>query len=171
MRQKNQVELNLGTGAEGEASASMLPLLPGDGAQPPPEPLVKLTQHRRGLTEAEVTAPPDEVDGQLLDDLREVAAAHAPCQLPNSCLEAGDGLRRDAPPRLSSTRVAEAQELANARLGDRALGLVDLQPEALRKEPFDAGHHPFSRTLTAHIDVAVVGVAQDAVTAFLQFLV
>src|ERR1700676_5643246 len=89
MRQKNQVELNLGTGAEGEASASMLPLLPGDGAQPPPEPLVKLTQHRRGLTEAEVAAPPDEVDGQLLDDLREVAAAHAPRQLPNSCLEAG----------------------------------------------------------------------------------
>src|ERR1700692_3143320 len=103
MRQKNQVELNLGTGAEGEASASMLPLLPGDGAQPPPEPLVKLTQHRRGLTEAEVTAPPDEVDGQLLDDLREVAAAPAPRQLPNSCLAAGDRLRRDAPPRLSSS--------------------------------------------------------------------
>src|ERR1700680_2172981 len=87
----------------GKASPSGLPLLPGDSAQPPPEPLVKLTQHRRGLTEAEVTAPPDEVDGQLLDDLREVAAAHAPRQLPNSCLEAGDRLRRDAPPRLSST--------------------------------------------------------------------
>src|SRR5207244_7029257 len=143
----------------------MLPLFPGDGAQPPPEPLVKLAQHRRGLAEAEVAAPPDEVDRQLLDDLREAASAHAPRQFPDLCFEAGDRLRRDAPSRLSSTRVAEAQELADARLGNRALGLVDLEPEALRKEPFDAGHHPFSRALTAHIDVAVVGVAHEAVTA------
>src|ERR1700676_1700776 len=84
-----QVPADAATSQLGEASSDLLPLLPGDGSQPPPEPLVKLTQHRRGLTEAEVTAPPDEVDGQLLDDLREVAAAHAPRQLPNSCLEAG----------------------------------------------------------------------------------
>src|SRR5665213_427145 len=166
-----QVPADAATSQLGEASASMLPLFPGDGAQPPPKPLVKPAQHRRGLAEAEVAAPPDQVDGQLLDDLREAAAAHAPRQFPNSCLEAGDRLRRYAPSRFASAGEAEAQELADARLGDRALGLVDLQPEALFEEPFDAGHHPFARTLTAHIDVAVVGVAYEAVTALLQFLV
>src|SRR3984893_18444217 len=111
----------------GKASRSSLPLFPGDGAQPPPEPLVKRTQHRRRLAEAEVAAPPGEVDRQLLDDLREAASARAPRQLPNSRLEAGDRLRRDAPPWLSPTRVAEAQELADAWFGNRALGLVDLE--------------------------------------------
>ncbi len=69
-----QVPADAATSQLGEASASMLPLFPGDGAQPPPEPLVKLTQHRRGLAEAEVAAPPDQVDGQLLDDLREASS-------------------------------------------------------------------------------------------------
>src|ERR1700751_2708010 len=92
-----QVPADAATSQLGEAIASMLPLFPGDGAQPPPEPLVKLAQHRRGLAEAEVAAPPDEVDGQLLDDLREASPAPAPRQFPNSRLEAGDRLRRDAP--------------------------------------------------------------------------
>jgi hypothetical protein len=137
---------------------SALPLFPGDGAQPPPEPFVKPTQHRRRLTEAEVAAPPDEVDGQFLDDLRKAASARAPRQFPDPCFEAGERLRRDAPSPFASGGKAEAKEFADARFGDRALGLVDLQPEALRKEPFDASHHPFFRTLAAHIDVAVVGV-------------
>src|SRR5260221_1544055 len=122
------------TSQPGEAGPSMLPLSPGDGAQPPPEPLDKLTQHRRGLAEAEVAAPPDEVDGQLLGDRREAASGRAPRQRPNSRLEAGDRLRRNAPPWLSSARVAEAQELADVRFGNRALGLVDLQLEALAKQ-------------------------------------
>jgi hypothetical protein len=40
-----------------EASAPTLPLFPGNGAQPPPEPLVKIAQHRGRLAEAEVAAP------------------------------------------------------------------------------------------------------------------
>ena len=52
-----------------------LPLFPGDGAQPPPSPLFQGAQHRRGFAEAEVAAPPDEVDGQLFDNLREAPAA------------------------------------------------------------------------------------------------
>ena len=68
-------------------------------------------------------------------------------------------------------REAEAQELAHARLGHRALGLVDLELETLGQEPLDARHHPLARPLTAHIDVAVVGVAHEAMAALLQFLV
>src|SRR5436309_15466570 len=71
-----------------------LPLLPGDGAQPSPEPLVKCAQHRRSLAEAEVDAPTDKVDGQLLGDLPETASARAPRQLPDPCFDADDGLLR-----------------------------------------------------------------------------
>ena len=107
-----------------EASWSALPLFPGDGAQPPPEPFVKLAQHRRGLAEAKVAAPSDQIDRQLFDDLPEAASARAPRQFSDFCLEAGKGLRRNAPSRLVPAGEAEAQELADARFGDRTLGLV-----------------------------------------------
>src|SRR5262245_42006657 len=110
-----------------KASPSVLPLLPGDGAQPPPDPFVKRAQHRWGLAEAEVSAPADQVDGQLPDDLREALSARASRQFPDLRLETGKRLQRDTPSRLLPAGEAEAQELANARLGDRALGLVDLQ--------------------------------------------
>jgi len=58
----------------GKASRPAFPLLPGDGTQPSPDPLVKLTHHRRGLAEVEVATPSDRADGQVLDDQRE-----APC--------------------------------------------------------------------------------------------
>src|SRR5215472_500598 len=149
-----QVPADAAASQLGEASPSTFPMLPGDGAQPSSGPLVKFAQHRRGLAEAEVTAPADKVSGQLLGDLREAFSARAPRQLPNFRLKAGDRLRRDAPSRLVPACEAEAQELADARFGDRALRFVDLQLEALFEEPFNAGHHPFARPLAAHIDVA-----------------
>ena len=111
-------------------SGSTLPLLPGDGTQPPPEPTVKFKQYRRSLAEAEVATPPNQVDRQFPDDLPEAFSARALRQLPNLCLEAGDCLRRNETPRLSSAREAEAQELTNARFSNRALCFVDLEPEA-----------------------------------------
>src|ERR1700751_4871724 len=144
-----------------KTSTSVLPLLPGDGAQPPPDPFVECAQHRWSLAEAEVAAPAAQVDGQLLDDLREASSARAPRQLPDLRLEAGNGLRCDASAWPSPTCKAEAQELADARFGNRALGLVDLQLETLGEEAFDACHHSLACLLTAHIDVAVVSVAHE----------
>src|SRR3974390_1162474 len=154
-----------------EASSSALPLFPGDGAQPPPGPFIKCAQCRRSLTEAEVAAPSNQIDRQPFGDLREALSARASRQLSNFCFEAGKGLRRNAPSRLFPAGEAEAQELADAWFGNRALSLVDLQLETLGEESFDACHHPLARSLTAHIDVAVVGVTREAMAAFLQFLV
>src|SRR3954454_16067384 len=72
---------------------------------------------------------------------------------------------RYAPLRLASGRKAEAQELALDRPGDRALLSVDLQLEAPLQEACHACHHPLARPATAHIDVAIVGVADEAMTA------
>src|SRR5262249_58219283 len=65
-----------------EASTPALPLLPDDGAQPPPGPFIKFAQYRRGLAEAEVAAPSAQIDGQFLDDLRTACPARSPVQLP-----------------------------------------------------------------------------------------
>ncbi len=86
-----QVPADAAASQLGKASPSTLPLLPGDGAQPPPDPLVKSAQYRRGLAEAEVAAPTDKVSGQLLDDLREALPGRAPRQFPDSRFEASDG--------------------------------------------------------------------------------
>ena len=95
-----QVPADAAASQLGEASGSALPLLPGDGAQPPPDPRVKCTQYRRGLAEAKIAAPADKVRGQLLDDLREAFPARAPRQFSDFRLKAGDRLQRDAPSRL-----------------------------------------------------------------------
>jgi hypothetical protein len=117
---RRQIPADAAASQLGKASRSTLPLLPGDGAQPPPEPPIKFTQHRRRLAEAEVAAPPDAVDGQLLDDLHEAFSARAPRQLPHLRLEAGYRLRRNATPRLCPAGEAEAQELTDAWFRRRA---------------------------------------------------
>lgn len=168
---RRQVPADAAASQFGEASTTTLPLLPGDGAQPPPDPFVKCAQHRGRLAEAKIAAPANQVDGQLLDDLREASSARASRQFSDLRLEAGQRLRRDAPSWLFPAGEAEAQELADAGLGDRALGFVDLQLEALGEELLDADQDPLTRLPAAHIDVAVIGVAHEAMAALLQFLV
>src|SRR5207249_2407175 len=58
------------------AGASALPLLPDDRPKAASDPLVKPAQHRRGFADAEVSPPPDQVAGEVFDDLRE---ARSPC--------------------------------------------------------------------------------------------
>jgi len=94
---RRQVPADAAASQLGKAGRPVLPLRPDDGAQPPPDPSIKDAQHPRGLAEAEVAAPSDEVGGQLLDDLREASTAPAPRQLPNLGFEAGERLRRDTP--------------------------------------------------------------------------
>ena len=57
------------------------------------------------------------------------------------------------------------RNLRTLGLATALLALLTLSLRRLVKEPFDAGHHPLACPLTAHIDVAVVGVAHEAVAA------
>jgi hypothetical protein len=92
-----QGRVDTATAQRREARAPTLPLPPGDGAQPAPDPLVEAAQHRWGLAEAEVVAPSEEVARQLFDDPHEVRALGAARQIADLRLEPGQGLRRDAP--------------------------------------------------------------------------
>src|SRR5262245_18436673 len=69
---RGKVPSDTPAGQFGAPGPAVRPLLPGDGAQQPPDPLVKFAQHRRSLAEAEVSAPSGEIARQFLDDLREV---------------------------------------------------------------------------------------------------
>src|SRR3954471_1657046 len=66
------------------------PVLPGNGPQATPDPLIQGPQHRRRLGAAEVAAPADQIGRELLDTLRKRAPARPPCQLPHPRLEAVD---------------------------------------------------------------------------------
>jgi hypothetical protein len=123
--------------------------------------LVKFTQRRRRLAEAEVAAPPDEVGGQLLDDLREAFASGPARQFPHPASESSMRLWRDAPPRLLPVREAKAQELALGRSVDRARRLVDPELGGLDRNLSMLAHHAFAGPLTANIDVAVVGITNE----------
>src|SRR5262249_55428851 len=90
---------------------------------------------------------------------------------PAPLLEPSERRRRDPPLRYGSGFEAEAQELPALRLIHRALGCIDPELEPMGEELFDAGHHPFAGPTAAHIDVAVIGIAHEAVAPSLQFLV
>jgi hypothetical protein len=96
-----------------EPVPAVTPLHPGDRSQPPPDPLLKHAQDRRGLAVAEVAEPTDQVDPEILDHLLKADATCPSRQLPDPLLEPGQGLRRDPPPGwLLPGGEAEAQELA-----------------------------------------------------------
>jgi len=92
-------------------------------------------------------------------------------RLAHALLEPGQSLRSDAPFRRRAPCEAEPEELALRGRRNRALGPVELQLQPPFEEPFDARHPSFARAPAANVDVAVVGVAREAMTAPLQFLV
>lgn len=55
--------------------------------------------------------------------------------------------------------------------GDRRLGLVHLQAQAPFDELGQAGHHPQPRPFAAHVDVSIVGVADEPVTTPVKLLI
>ena len=57
---------------------------------------------------------------------------------------------------------AEAQEFALPRLRYRTLGRVDLESQLGFDEAADVGHHALSGPKAAHVNVAVIGIADEA---------
>jgi len=57
------------------------------------------------------------------------------------------------------------------RFGDRTLFLIHLQAETLLDESGDTCHHTVTRALASDVDVEVVRVAHEAMTALRELLV
>src|SRR5512135_1824781 len=143
-------------------SAPVLPLSPDIHAESATNPGVQIPQHDRGLAEAEIASPADQVSRQWRDQLRKTDAERPTRQFPDPLLELLEGFRGDLPGRLGVVRNRESQELPFPAPGHRALRFVDLELKPGRQEATDACHDALSRPAAAHVDVAVVGIAAEA---------
>src|SRR5437016_4269138 len=128
----------------------VLPLPPKIHAQSSADPRFQVGEHARGLAEAEVVAPSDQVWPQSLDDLWQGFSPCSTRQLPDPHPELVEGLRRDAP-LAPVVRDAEAEEFPLFRAPHRALRLVDLQLELLGQEPAHRSHDAFPGAATANV--------------------
>src|ERR1035438_10217530 len=86
-------------------------------------------------------------------------------------LKALQSFRRNAALYLRTVRKAEPEKLPLLRSRHCALRLIDLEFELVRDESRNAFHHPLTRPLAAHVDIAIIGVAQVTVAASLQLTV
>src|ERR1700730_13089569 len=99
---------------------------------------------------------------------------YPPCptrKFPNSLLESHDRFRRDAPLRLLVIREAEPQEFPFPWSCHRTLLAVHSQLELRREESRHAAHHSFTGSPTADVDVAVIRISCEPMSAPHQLLV
>src|SRR6201987_4745305 len=99
---------------------------------------------------------------------------YPPCptrKFPNSFLESHHRFRRKAPLRLLVIREAESQEFPCPWSCHRTLLAVHPKLELRREESRHAAHHSFSSSPTANVDVAIIRISGEPVTAPLQLLV
>src|SRR6185437_1853384 len=70
-----------------------------------------------------------------------------------------------------SVREAKAQELTLPRSSNGTLRLIDLEFEAMSDERRKARHHALSRSFAADVDIAIIRISHEAVSASLQLLI
>ena len=130
----------------------------------------RLVSTHRGLAEAEVAAPSDQVWAQPFDDLWQGLTprptGHSRIRILNLSRAFG-AMRRSLP----SFAMLKPRNFRSSGARHRALRLVDLQLELVGQEPADRGHHPLAGAATANIDVAVVGITAEAEASSRQLLV
>ena len=100
--------------------------------------------------------------------------AYAPCpprKFPDSLLESRHRFRREAPLRWLVIREAETQEFPFPWSSHRTLLAVHSKLKLRREESRHAAHHSFTGSPTADVDVAVIRISGESVSAPLQLLI
>ena len=149
------------------ATALGFPLPPQSGPKPQPDPTGEIDQHLGGFAEAEIAAPASHIGGQLLYRPLDTNAFGSSRDLSDSSLEPIQGLRCNHSLDLWASGKAESEKLPFLRSCHGALGLIYLELEVVRDESRDALHHPPTRLLAAHVDIAIIGEAHIAMSATL----
>src|SRR6266851_1721681 len=101
----------------------------------------------------------------------EVYAPCPPRKFPDSLLESRHRFWRQAPLRLFVIREAESQEFPFPWSCHRTLLAVHSQLELRREESRHAAHHSFAGSPTADVNVAVVRISCEPMSAPLQLLI
>ena len=146
---------------------SSFPLLPDHRPESTSEPLSQFLEHARGLASPKVADPPAEVFCYLMDHLGET---YPPCptrKFPNLLLEPRHRFRRQAPLRLLVIREAESQEFSFPWSSHRTLLAVHSKLKLRREESRHAAHHSFAGSPTADVNVAIIRISCEPVSASL----
>src|SRR6266478_3030220 len=94
-----------------------------------------------------------------------------PRKFPDSLLEPCHRFRREAPLRLLVIREAESQEFPFPWSSHRTLLAVHSQLELRREKSRHAAHHAFTGSPTADVDVAIIRISGEPMSAPLQLLI
>src|SRR6185437_1379585 len=137
---------------------------PHSGSQSEPDPAGQLNQHIGRFAEAEIAAPTSQVRGYLRYRRLQADAFRPTCNLPDAMLKPFQSFGRNRALDLRTVGKAESEKLSFLRSRYRALGLIHLEFELLRDESRDAFHHSLTRAFAANVDVAVVRVANIAMS-------
>src|SRR5215831_2168610 len=100
--------------------------------------------------------------------------AYAPCpacEFPNSLLEPDHRFRRETPLRWLVIREAEPQEFPFPWSSHRTLLAVHSKLKLPREESRHASHHSFTSSPTADVNVAVIRISREPMSAPLQLLI
>jgi hypothetical protein len=143
------------------------PRLPHLAASAAAKPRVTLAQHRGCMTQANVAVPASQVAVHLRNQRLSPSASGTRRQRPHPLLEPLH--RRWRSPALwgAVSRQAKTQPLTLPRSGDGAFRFVHDPREPCGDAPREALHHPRTRSQAPRVDMALVGVPDQAVpTAF-----
>jgi hypothetical protein len=143
-----------------------------DGSEAVSDPLVDVAEDARRIRQPEVVPPADEIAAQLRDNLLDAPTARPLRDEADALLHGLKGLARDPAFHHTSRTTPKgiAKDFAIPPEVHGAFRLVDAEPE-LCVEPPEQPHHALARTPRPHVDVAIVGVAHEGVSAFLQLLI
>jgi hypothetical protein len=150
---------------------SSFPLFPDHRPKSTSEPLPQFLKHAWGFASPEVADPSAEIFRYIMDHPGETYPSCPTRKFPNSLLESHDRFRRQAPLRLLVIREAESQEFPFPWSSHRALRTVHSQLELRREESRHAAHHSFTGPPTADVDVAIIRISCEPMSASLQLLI
>ena len=147
--------------------SASFPLFPDHRPKSTSEPLRQFLEHARGFASPEITDPSAEIFRYLMDHLGETYPPRPTRKFPNSLFESHDRFRRQAPLRLLVIREAESQEFPFPWSCHRTLLAVYPKLELRREESRHAPHHSFAGSPTADVNVAVIRISGEPMSASL----
>src|SRR6267378_4721287 len=133
------------------------------------DPTLQFEKGAPRLGQSEISPPASDVAVPIIPQLRTRATAATVPHLANLRLESLHTLRCDTDPLLAVQ--AKAQELALPHSPCSALGGVHLHSQMLLDPTLYRSQRPFCRRCTAYVDIAVIGIAAEAVPSPFQFFI
>jgi hypothetical protein len=106
-----------------------------------------------------------------MDHAGEAYAPCPACEFPNSLLEPCHRFRRETPLRWLVIREAESQEFPFPWSSHCTLLAVHSKLKLRREESRHASHHSFTSSPTADVNVAVIRISREPMSAPLQLLI